>query len=636
MEYDNFLHYSNRLLMANVLGDVYVDLSKLKSPNSRFVFTRDLLLKHKMLDQTLDIGMEYDLPNVSTNLRQQGNELFKAKQYEKAAHTYTKCLMGTDPNTECYALALANRSAAYFHLGLYKLSLKDARWAMEFNYPSRLAYKLYERAGNAERMLGLVERAMQSYAVCLTRLDEVDMSEEKKSKFREAIEKAATECKEVFTEHKKTMKVPRADEQLVGGRNENIPALSAFVELRMSKNMGRGVYATRDINPGDVVAIDEPYICGPISDHTDVCYYSGCLKLDFALIPCPKCLLVYYCNKDCMNKANIDGHYLECPIMNFIKSTPGITRMNELAMKWFLKDYLKMGLKKYCLIVDNFSKSKIDPQTRGFDETGQYKSDNFLTAYSLDSSENKISIDVLFFFNCIAVDMLHCLILSGFKIPECYIGSVGASLVRILIILDLNCRKLNINAPTISFQGKHQLTLTIALTLYPTISLFNHSCDPNIKRSGELSDRIRVMKAIQPIPKGSQLCGTYGIIFRGHTKELRQDICNKLFYFKCHCQPCIKNWPICHYIPNRLSTLNILNSNMADIVSSECEKFVEFIKSGKSEDDYENLNYLYSFIKLLFTNVKRPFQLYEDCLEIISTIHTISSIEIYISEININ
>jgi len=99
-------------------------------------------------------------------------------------------------------------------------------------------------------MLDLVERAMKSYAVCLTRLDEVDMSEEKRSKFRATIEKAATECKELFTEHKKTMKVPRADEQLVGGRNENIPALSAFVELRMSKNMGRGVYATRDINPG--------------------------------------------------------------------------------------------------------------------------------------------------------------------------------------------------------------------------------------------------------------------------------------------------------------------------------------------------------------------------------------------------
>jgi len=224
-----------------------------------------------------------------------------------------------------------------------------------------------------------------------------------------------------------------------------------------------------------------------------------------------------------MNKANEDGHYLECPIMCFIKSTPGITRINELAMKWFLKDYLKMGLKKYCSLVDDFSKSKIDPLTRGFNETGQYKSNNFLTAYSLDSKENKLSIDVLFFFNCIAVDMLHYLMLSGFKIPECYIGTVGSSLVHIIIVLDLNCRKLNINAPTISFQGKRQLTLTIALTLYPTISLFNHSCDPNIKRSGELSDRKRVMKAIQPIPKGTQVIIIYILLLLL--------FCNRLSYY---------------------------------------------------------------------------------------------------------
>jgi len=251
MEYNNFMHYTNRLLVADVLGDVYVDLSKLNSPNSRFMFTRDLLLKHKMLFPTLGGDLRFDHPNVSTSLRQQGNKFFKAKQYGKAVRLYTKCLTRSDSNTECHALALANRSAAYFHMGWYELSLKDARWAMESDYyPSGLAYKLYERAGNAERKLGLVERAMRNYAACLTRLDEADMSAEKKREFREAIEKVVAECKQMFTERKKTMKTPRSDEQLVGGRNKNIPALSAFVELRMSENMGRGVYATRDINPG--------------------------------------------------------------------------------------------------------------------------------------------------------------------------------------------------------------------------------------------------------------------------------------------------------------------------------------------------------------------------------------------------
>lgn len=71
-----------------------------------------------------------------------------------------------------------------------------------------------------------------------------------------------------------------------------------------------------------------------------------------------------------------------------------------------------------------------------FDEIGQYKSDNFLTAYSLDSSENKMSIHILIFFNCNAVDLLLYLMLSGFKIPEHYVGKLGAFLVRILTVLD--------------------------------------------------------------------------------------------------------------------------------------------------------------------------------------------------------
>jgi len=207
-----------------------------------------------------------------------------------------------------------------------------------------------------------------------------------------------------------------------------------------------------------------------------------------------------------MNKDDKDGHHLECPIICFIRTIPGISKINELAMKWFLKDYLKMGLKKYCSIVNNynFSESKIDPMTRGFDEIGQYKSDNFLTSYSLDISVNKRSIDVLFFFNCIAAHMLHYLMYSGFRLPECYIGTVGASLVQILTVLDSSYRKLNLDP--LSYRRRDiLLSRSMALTLYPTISLFNHSCDANISPSGNMFDRIRVMKAIQPIPKGTQV-----------------------------------------------------------------------------------------------------------------------------------
>jgi len=71
---------------------------------------------------------------------------------------------------------------------------------------------------------------------------------------------------------------------------------------------------------------------------------------------------------------------------------------------------------------------------------------------------------------------------------------------------------------------------------------------------------------------------------------------------------------------------------MADIVSSECLKFVKFTKSVEPKDHFQHLNYLYSFIKLLYANVKRPFTLYEDCLEMISNAHSISTNAITVCE----
>lgn len=206
-----------------------------------------------------------------------------------------------------------------------------------------------------------------------------------------------------------------------------------------------------------------------------------------------------------MQKASEDGHNFECPIKYVISQLPGILQLNELVIKWFLKEFTKMGLKNYCSMVNDFSKTELDPETKGFDENGQYKSDSFLTAYSLENNEEKLPLEIIFFLNCVAVDMLNCLMLSGIEIPECYIATVGVSLVRMLNIIDYNCWKFKmIDPPLLSSMNRNEIE-PIAYTLYPSISLFNHSCDPNVKRIGLLNDRIQILKATQPIPKGSQV-----------------------------------------------------------------------------------------------------------------------------------
>jgi len=200
-----------------------------------------------------------------------------------------------------------------------------------------------------------------------------------------------------------------------------------------------------------------------------------------------------------------DGHIYQCPLMHSIKQISGIPKLNELVLKIFLKEYVKMGIQEYCSVVNNLSETTIDPKTRGF-VNGQYKSEHFFTAYSMEGHENKITNNILFLLNCIAAEILQYLMLSGFHIPESDITIIGASFAHMLNILDLYSWKLAmVNCPSVNTVANKNYLVTVVCALYPSIGLFNHSCDPNVKRSGILSERTNVLTAVQPISKGSQV-----------------------------------------------------------------------------------------------------------------------------------
>lgn len=201
-----------------------------------------------------------------------------------------------------------------------------------------------------------------------------------------------------------------------------------------------------------------------------------------------------------------ERHHLECPVLPSIYKLPGFDQVNGLLISWFLKECSQMGLEKYCSVTKHLFTIKIDPMTRGFDENGQYKSDSFLAAYTVDVGANKLSKDVVFFFNCICAEMIQYLILSGFNIPNHYLPTVGASLVHMLGILDFNCYKMNnLNSSIINCIFNTSLFSFTRTDFYPIFCLFNHSCDANVTNSGCLRNKRKVLRAIQPIPKGKQV-----------------------------------------------------------------------------------------------------------------------------------
>ncbi|XP_042232563.1 uncharacterized protein LOC121873239 isoform X2 [Homarus americanus] len=73
--------------------------------------------------------------------------------------------------------------------------------------------------------------------------------------------------------------------------NPAMPSLSSAVELAFTQCQGRHLLAKHDINPGEVVAVDEGYLSLVIPDQCKS-YCTVCLTRCLAPLPCPSCNLI--------------------------------------------------------------------------------------------------------------------------------------------------------------------------------------------------------------------------------------------------------------------------------------------------------------------------------------------------------
>jgi len=252
--FKDFEYYFDRLSTAGVTG--VLNGMSASTPVQQFTYTRELLMKYDILPKKVKVCNVDRVLNTakSESMRFKGNEFFQNKAYIRALKCYTGSLMLAEHGSEAYGYVLANRSAVFFHINRYKHCLQDIRRALESKFPTKLVYKLYERAGNAERRLECGDAARKSYMECLKHLEKAALSEKIKNEIKTRVMDAIEKCEEGSAECNLIKKKTTFGE-LVGGKNKNIPALSAFLELKVSKTMGRGVYATCDINPGEYFVV---------------------------------------------------------------------------------------------------------------------------------------------------------------------------------------------------------------------------------------------------------------------------------------------------------------------------------------------------------------------------------------------
>lgn len=116
----------------------------------------------------------------------------------------------------------------------------------------------------------------------------------------------------------------------------------------------------------------------------------------------------------------------------------------------------------------------------------------------------------------------------------------GALILRNLQILQFNSHE--VFDLLKSRKGDMRQTVAIGASLYTTLALFNHSCNPSIVRYFK-NTSVHVV-SIRNLKTGEQVCENYGPLYSQNSRDERQQKLKKFYWFDCQCEACEQNWPI--------------------------------------------------------------------------------------------
>ncbi|CAG9801197.1 unnamed protein product [Chironomus riparius] len=207
----------------------------------------------------------------SIEFRNLGNQEYSSKYFDtfKTLRYYNMSIAYAESKEQA-ALGYANRSAAYFENQNYEECLQNIQLARNNNYQADKMSKLDEREAKCRKLLA----------------DQV--VDPKKNLWK------------VF--------------ELSYPANKRIPFIADCVELKQ-KSVGRGLFATRDLKPGDVISNEESVVYFLRAES----YYERCFNCYKAnalnLIPCDNSASIMFCSEKCKKdvyRKTIDMDLIMC------------------------------------------------------------------------------------------------------------------------------------------------------------------------------------------------------------------------------------------------------------------------------------------------------------------------------------
>ena len=271
------------------------------------------------------------------------------------------------------------------------------------------------------------------------------------------------------------------------GQHEEIECASNCVQIATNDQFGRHVIATRSIRPGDVLLIEKPYVTQQLFESSDMnCYY--CHEFSFNLMPCRQnCPYVLFCSDFCETKSWSESHQFECEYLHS-------------ALNSYVNEIKLISLKS---VIKSVTSNNDDSNSNQF----KYLSGQFHEIDSLIYNQELRTIADLFFRSTFAALLYHFLKLSSFF--QIY-SNVTHERIQELLLKHLQIVPSNFHQIMQYNRFSPDHFTQIGHAGYSFLSLFNHSCHPNVFRVSYGSTIVLVADSC--IQKGEQIFDSYGYV----------------------------------------------------------------------------------------------------------------------------
>ncbi|XP_011165350.2 SET and MYND domain-containing protein 4-like isoform X2 [Solenopsis invicta] len=516
----------------------------------------------------------------------------------RTCNILTQALFAASANSRIFLDAICERARRFYSLRAYASCLRDCECMLA------LPANFYD--DSAENVRHFVQRrkeCLQLERECSRKLE--TMSSKKRGARGRTSSTSSVASSSSSSRSSSSNTLPIVD----GKPHSHFTSCSDSVKLQFDEARGRHLVATRDIKPGAVLIVDRPF-----SFSTDVpaldrnCLHChATLKLeDSVRIPCRDCQTVIFCSEVCRKKAWETYHRYECSVFNYFFENSLNKRQQSsyllLAYRTTVIQALQNSTETICDLNPDFLQYHANGNAKDKDDINE-------ECANLGSKETYSPLDYRTVFQLVT----HCVEME----PNMNLNRTSEAiflakcLISVLSKLDVVCTKetfislavamlhhlqaINCNAYEIIENVHDEATRVweprnIGAAIYPTVSLVNHSCYPNVVRHS-YANGIVVVRALRfiGIGKGCEILDCYGPHFLSESKLNRREFLWKKYRFLCGCDACKQNWklPLSETTRYKCTAclepmdLSIENAIVTNQRCVKCEKLVDLKKIEK-------------------------------------------------------